>query len=202
MATENWPTIPKPQALQFYLSPSTQIFRSPLSGAVQTLELPGARWRAIITYNALSDANARILKAFLSKLSGSAGRFYCWDFGHENPAGIGTGTPLVDGASQTGKSLDTKGWTPSQTGILKAGDYFTVNGELKIMTADVDSDVSGDATLVFIPALRASPANEAALTVIKASCTMMLINDEQDTMLFRPGIYAEAITIDAVEMYV
>lgn len=52
--------------------------------------------------------------------------------------GIATGTPLVNGAGQettyaltkdTGtQSLVTKGWTNSITGILRAGDVFTIAG--------------------------------------------------------------------------
>lgn len=53
--------------------------------------------------------------------------------------GVATGTPLVNGASQnvtyanaTGsnwsQTLNTDGWTNSTTGILKAGDVFTIAG--------------------------------------------------------------------------
>src|SRR4051812_41289591 len=41
--------------------------------------------------------------------------------------GAGGGPPLVNGASQTGGSLITDGWTPSLT-VLKAGDIFTLAG--------------------------------------------------------------------------
>ena len=53
--------------------------------------------------------------------------------------GVATGTPLVNGASQNvtyadavgsnwSQTLDTNGWTNSTTGILKAGDVFTIAG--------------------------------------------------------------------------
>lgn len=52
--------------------------------------------------------------------------------------GVATGTPLVNGASQNvtyanaddvySQSLITDGWTNSTTGILKAGDVFTIAG--------------------------------------------------------------------------
>lgn len=53
--------------------------------------------------------------------------------------GVATGTPLVNGGSQDvtyanavgtnwSQTLNTDGWTASTTGILKAGDVFTIDG--------------------------------------------------------------------------
>ena len=53
--------------------------------------------------------------------------------------GVATGTPLVNGGSQAvtyanavgtnwSQTLNTDGWTASTTGILKAGDVFTIDG--------------------------------------------------------------------------
>jgi hypothetical protein len=84
-------------------------------------------------------------------------------FGHTN-RGDGGGTPLVAGASQTGASLNTDGW-PATTTVLRAGDFFSVNGELKMVIADCVSDASGNATVEFAPILRSAPADNAALTL-------------------------------------
>jgi hypothetical protein len=86
-------------------------------------------------------------------------------------------------------SLVTNGWSNSITGLLKAGDVitianvFSVNPETKqstgslqtfVVTADVNSDGSGNATLVISPAIIAGgafqnvttrPATTAAITV-------------------------------------
>jgi hypothetical protein len=115
--------------------------------------------------------------------------------------GVATGTPLVNGASQnttyaatkdTGtQTLDTDGWTNSTTGILKAGDVFTianvyaVNPVTKatlpflrqfVVKADANSGAStGPATLTIAPAIitsgafqtcSAAPADNAAITVV------------------------------------
>ena len=84
------------------------------------------------------------------------------------------GTPLVKGASQTGNSLITDGWTASTTGILKDGDVFTlaagiganvvesVNPESRVttgrlqqfvVTADCNSDSSGECVVPIKPAI-------------------------------------------------
>lgn len=159
------------------LKSNTHQFRSPFTGSVQTIEMAGSRWFATLTFNNLTAADRRTLTAFLTQLRGSSGRFYLYDHSHSTPSGVGTGSPLVNGASQTGNSLVTDGWTPSQTGILKAGDYFEVNDELKMVTADANSDGGGNATISFEPPLRASPANNAAITVTNPTAIMMLAND-------------------------
>lgn len=110
--------------------------------------------------------------------------------------GVATGTPLVNGATQTGASLVTDGWTSSTTGILKKGDVFTIAGVYRVhpeskastgvlqqfvVTADADSGAStGPATLSISPSIitsgatqnvSGSPADNAAITVAGTSST-------------------------------
>ena len=114
--------------------------------------------------------------------------------------GTATGTPLVNGASQNvtyaaskdtwTQSLITDGWTNSVTGILKAGDVFTIAGvyavnpvskattnrlQTFVVTADANSGAAtGPATLTISPPIitsgayqtvTAAPADNAAITV-------------------------------------
>jgi hypothetical protein len=173
---------------------NSQTFRSPLSGSVQTLELPGARWRVTLTFNNLKRAERAALKAFLAQLRGPAGRFTLHNFAEPTPQGAATGTPLVNGASQTGASLATDGWTPNITGILKAGDYFAVGGELKIITADASSNGSGQATLEFEPPLRASPADNASITTSQPTATFMLQDDDQARGAYKGAVGSYSFT--------
>ena len=115
--------------------------------------------------------------------------------------GVATGTPLVNGGSQgttwdatkdTGtQTLVTDGWTNSTTGILKAGDVFTIAGVFAVnpvtkatlpflrqfvVTADANSGAStGPATITISPPIitsgafktcSAAPADNAAITVV------------------------------------
>jgi hypothetical protein len=82
------------------------------------------------------------------------------------------GTPIVSGASQTGASLLTSGWTGAVATRLKRGDVFTIGsgvtgvyavnpknrestGELRqfVVTADAASDVSGIMTIPISPSI-------------------------------------------------
>lgn len=105
------------------------------------------------------------------------------------------GTPLVNGASQTGASLITDGWSNSITGVLKKGDIFTLAGvymvnpvtkqvypdlQQFVVTADANSNGSGQSTLGIYPSIitsgatqtvNASPADNAAITVLGTAST-------------------------------
>ena len=87
------------------------------------------------------------------------------------------GTPLANAATaQTGASIITDGWTASVTGLLKAGDVITFAGTYEInpqtyestgrlqqfvVTADVNSDGSGNATIPISPSI-----NDGNLTTV------------------------------------
>ena len=179
MPTLTMPSTPNFNSASFKLIGNTQTFTSPLDKTVQTLELTGARWAAIYTLPIMKRATGAPWTAFLTELLGPSGRFFAFDPVALIPRGSGGGdSPLVDGASQTGKSFTTKAWTATQTGLLVPGDYLEVNSELKMVTASVDSDGGGLATINFVPSLRASPADNAAITINNPKCIMRLDNDE------------------------
>lgn len=106
------------------------------------------------------------------------------------------GTPLVDGAAQTGNTLNTKGWSNSIAGILNVGDIFTIanvnainpqnrqsTGKLRqfVVTASANSTGAGKSALSIYPAINppgvnqtltafqtvdSAPIDGAALTVV------------------------------------
>ena len=82
--------------------------------------------------------------------------------------GAGGGTPLVNGAAQTGQSLITDGW-PNSTLVLRDGDPINITGLNLVFfaAADVNSNGSGQATIPLdIPILAGgSPADNAAIIV-------------------------------------
>jgi len=182
------PATPLFASARFSLSANTTVFTSPLSGVESVLERPGAKWAAEFTLPAMLRAQAAAWTAFFASLRGRRGTFYGYDPAATTPRGIATGTPLVKGASQTGNALATDGWTTSQTGILLAGDYIGVNSRLHMVVEAANSDGSGNATLAIEPALRESPADNAAITVSAPMVSMRLasaqVGWDVDTALF------------------
>ena len=185
-----------PNANNWGIQPNGQTMRSELNGAIQDAPLPGDIWVDTLTFTNKFDAEARILYAFLASLRGTAGRFYMSPHGYKM-AGVGGGTPLVNGANQIGSTLVTDGWPVSTNGVLAVGDYFQIGVELKLVTASVNSDSGGNATIQFTPPIRTSPADNASVITVKPSCIMKLQDNQQSRWPMQPGrIYALSIAVE------
>ncbi len=178
MTAIEMPSTPGFTTCRFGLETNTQTFTSPLTKATQRMLLGGARWMATYSLPPMNRDKAAVWKAFFDLLEGGVNTFNAFDPDCKTPRGAGGGTPLVNGGGQTGSSLITDGW-PANTTVLKAGDYFAVNGELKRVTSDATTNGSGQVTISFKPALRNSPADNAAITVERPTCTMVLADDMQ-----------------------
>ena len=70
----------------------------------------------------------------------------------------------VNGGSQSGTTLLCDGATASVNNYLRAGDYISFDGQLYMVVADANSDVSGQVTLSIAPPLRFSPVNNRIVT--------------------------------------
>lgn len=125
---------------------------------------PDMQVEIVDTLKGLFHDGSEVEKQFQSGMMGRGigAKWYECQNNYAHTVGALGGTPLVNGANQSGTSLVTDGWTASVTGVLKAGDIITcasskaVNpwtrkstGALRLMvvTADVDSDGSGNATI-------------------------------------------------------
>ncbi len=144
----------------------------------------GHRWMLSASWPALTRAQWAAFYGFAQAQRGQYGTFTYVLGGYlSSPQGAGTGTPLVKGASQSGRSVITDGWTALVTGILKAGDFIKFAGHAKVymLTADVDSDYTGSATLAIEPALFATPADNEAITVNNVPFTVAFGSDTRET---------------------
>ena len=196
MTTLAWPSLTiLPQRVDWNLVSITQLHESPLTGAVQTQELPGAYWQCVLDYSHARGDNARLLWAFVARMRGRAGRVAVPAFGKDRPAGVGGGTPLVVGGGQTGATLAIDGAPVSTTGWLKAGDLFGVGGYLYMLTADANTTAGGTVTLQFAPSLRVSPSDNAALTLVRPTTVMMFVADEQGTSYTPGGMQPFVLTL-------
>ena len=184
MALITLPSTPAFKATAFGIRANTQTFVSPLNRTVQTLELAGAAWHGSFTLPPMDVATVAAWRAAMAQLDGRANRFLARDPLNATPRGAANGSPQVDGAAQTGNTLNIDNWTIDIIGQLLAGDYLSfinANGrnELHIVTADADSDGSGLSAVAIEPPLRAAPADGTAITITNASCEMALVDDDQ-----------------------
>jgi hypothetical protein len=122
-------------------------------------------------------------------------------------------TPLVAGASQTGSSLVTDGWASGASSLAK-GDIFTVAGVLSVnpvsyastgalqqfvVTAAITDASTGGMTIAIAPSIvtsgqlqtvTASPADNAALTVVGSSAGALSATVTSQSLVYHPDAFA------------
>lgn len=196
MATLDWPADMIPSKATWGLQSNTETFASPLNRSVQTVERPGARWKVTLEFPPMEANQTARLQAFLASLGGMAGRFTLWPHGRP---GSSPYAPLVRELMTNFKVLPTYSW-PSSALVLRAGDYLEVGGELKIVTADVNSNASGQADVPIAPSFRKTPVINSVIALQKPRATMMLTNDEYSVAVL-PGRFSDAVVISAVEVF-
>jgi len=178
---------------------STTIAASPFTGKRQAGEQAFAAWAIQFTLPELDAPEAVDWRVFALELRGRYGTFKFNIPNYTAPtSGYGGAAGLVNGANQVGTALITDGWSNS-TLVLKKGDYFMVNNELKCMTADATTNGSGQATLNFEPALRYSPADNAALTITNPYCIVAPLSDDMGWDISPPELYK--FVFEGVEAY-
>jgi hypothetical protein len=150
--------------------------------AVRLLLTAGQMWQADITLPTMKRSDAEQWVSWLISLRGQLGTFLLGDFVGGTARGTPTGTPLVNGASQSGGELVIDGATPDVTGWLKAGDYIQLGSagtsRLHKVLQDVNSDGSGNVTLDIWPHLRSSPADNATVIISNPKGIFRLASNE------------------------
>ena len=136
-----------------------------------------------------SIAKDAIQKGYMGPLSDV--EFYKSAIVPTHTVGNYSGTPLSNNVTaQTGSSIVTDGWTASVTGLLKKYDVVTFAGVYEInpltyastgrlqtfvLTADVNSDSSGNATLLISPSI-----NDGTLTTTDVEGTTVSLSAYQN----------------------
>jgi len=114
-----------------------------------------------------------------------------------NPGLLGGGEINVDGAGQLGRSLNVKNADPNET-LFNPGEYFSLDGELKVVTQLCESDGNGNATILFEPSLRKSP-DDNLLIEIGAPFARFRIQPQSGWTLQPNRLHS--FTLEATESY-
>jgi hypothetical protein len=178
------------------------VSESPFTFSSQSYVWAGDRWMLTIEWGPLYlVADANDIEGFLLALNGREGSFLAGDL--TRPLALGTWvgqSPLVKGASQTGKTLLVDGLTPTTTTCLK-GDFFQLGSgatsRLHRLTQNSTANGAGEATLDFWPQLRASPADNAPLTLAAPKGLFMLAENISGWSLH--DTIDDGISIDCIE---
>ena len=183
---------------------ATALTQSPFTFKQQAQRSAGQRWEADISLPPMQRDTAEPWVAFLAKLRGPYGTFLMGDPNGATARGSASttpGTPVVNGAAQTGDTLSIDGLPALATGYLKAGDYIQIGGgsdaRLYKVLDDVDTSASGEADLTLWPDLRSSPADCAAVVVANAKGLFRLSTPASNWSISTGGFYS--IAFGAVE---
>ncbi len=206
MTILTFPTVRGSSMVEWGLVGNTQSHESPFDRSTQTLEMPGARWSASVTWNKLPFADHRTLSAFIASLRGRAGRFY---FGppqgwRRATASLNPATTAVLGAGQTGSELDGDGF-PIEEVVFEAGDWISVPGGsgrtyLHQVTSQVGSNGSGQVIIPITPPLHASPADGALIEFQAPTGVFMLADDQQGRFVYTGDDGRKSsVTIEIIE---
>ena len=161
---------PNPFRMDLTYSQLSIVTRSPYSGQILAIRNPGVGFFKIkLAFPKMLIAQAAEWITVFNSLHGSFGSLYLPMYGRETIRGTGLGTPVIDGANQTGTTLNLRGFTVSELGVLVAGDLFNIGSDLYEVQRDVDSSVEGKGEVEIWPSLRSAPADGAAIITSNVS---------------------------------
>ena len=189
-----------PNSMNINLVSNSKLFSSPFNNSVQTHAFTGSHWIMTLNFNSLDNINVReldILQTFIWSLDGVNGRFTMPIFGRRG--GPSRGTPTVEGNSQEGGLLLTKGWTPNSL-VLPKASYFQIGDEIKQVKEDVVSNSAGFATLTFHPWLRKSPTTGDAIITDRPQGIFRLTDNAQGDFSIVSSMQAE-VSISVTEAF-
>ena len=194
MTTYSYPTLSRaPDSMTVDFVSNTASYISPITGATQTIDRGGERLIIRVTYSHLKNADRGILMGFLAKLNGQQHRVNLPYHAINNRGAFG-GTPVVNGADQTGTSINIRGGSDGITNWIRAGDIFSFNGEMKICTADANTSSAspggGTATISFYPRIRTSPADATSIETTAPTGVFML-ESSRNSWSHRPGAFTD-----------
>lgn len=227
-----------PAALLTYLQSKQKALESsgPQDDKYSYLINPAASTVIVDALKGLFQSGDEISKQYKRGVMGQAagGEWMLSQNIYQSTSGQRGGTPLVNMASVPNgtASLITDAWTAAVANRLKVGDVFSIAGVNKcnpitkadtgilqqfVVTADVASDGSGNATIPFAPAIYsttslqnvfAAPADNAALSFVLGGASVgtsavtahnLLMHEQSFGLAFVPLEKPEGVHFSAVE---
>lgn len=192
-----FPTTPEPSDCTLTsLQPTYQTTSE--SGRRQARIAGGHLWRVKLNWSKSLRATFAPLFAFMARQRGKFESFTIVLPTHKTPLGVGTGSPVTLLPSSAGVStILTTGWTVSITGILKAGDVMKFDSHTKVymVTADANSDASGNSALVITPPLIEDVAGSVGITVNDVPFTVASAEDLVEWKASAPHLVSYSLNL-------
>ncbi len=142
-----------PTDSNFLLSRTERINKSKFTEAAQVISSPTGLWEVSLTFKNIPYLEYQALIGTLVSMRGTLGQFMLFDWSAPAANGAG-GTYGIVNLSNAAPGLVEIDTALASTKIASAGDYVGIDGELKALVADVVTDSSGVATVIFEPFMR------------------------------------------------
>lgn len=147
--------------LDFIRGSAVSRSRSPYTFRSQVSAHAGKQWIASVSVLPMPEADLRAFDAFFSNLNGPENTFLLGP--QRTRGGTGGGSILVNGATETGSTINVDGMTLSESGVLLAGDFCSIENRLYGVKSQLDADGSGEGVLSLWPNVRVAPADNATV---------------------------------------
>ncbi len=185
MSVQNQPPV-TPSEMQLFPMSNTAINESPTNKSTETLEMAGARWEGFIQFNNINEKEEKLLQAWLAGLRGAAGRFKMPHYKYLSPEGEISGAPVIGANNQHGGKLALSN-VPVNKKIFVAGDFVTINNELKVVREDCHSNGLGKAELKVEPPMRQVVNQGEVVGYQNPFAIFRLKDDKQGKITLRKG---------------
>jgi hypothetical protein len=157
-----------PASMEFTAEDIVAVSVSPFTGQQQVQDWQASFLEASVSMPPLTHVQAQQWIAFLLSLRGQANVFQLGDPLAVSPQGSGAGAPLVDGAGQTGYTINLRGFTPSAANVLLPGDWIQIGYRIYRTLVAVSADANGKVALSIWPQIR-EPPPDAAVVVLNGT---------------------------------
>ena len=179
---------------EFGLRRSVGITVSPFSGHQQVYKNSLALWYAVFSLPPMNRASAGQWQVFFAELNGRYGTFLAGDQAAKTIMGTAATNVLVNGAHAVGaNTIAMDGFAVSTNNVFKKGDYIqfgsAATSKLHIVTADINSNGSGQADVQIEPILKTALTDNAVVVYSSAKAVFKLDTNDVTWAANNNGIY-------------
>lgn len=184
---------------QFGLERQDEVLQS-FSGREVAVQQRSAFWTFTIPIVPRSNSEAKAWRASMVELANMVNSFEATPPGYKGSAySRAGGSPIaVASAGQLGREMAYNGADAGAI-VFQPGDYFSVNGELKIVTAQSTADGSGAGVVEFEPAFRNPPPSGDPIEIAQPVASFRLVGPIGGWQLSPNRLHS--FTLNAVETY-
>lgn len=181
MSTYTWPAAQefRPDAFTWGVRDNARSFVSELSGAMQTMSLPGTRWACMLTFPNHTLQQRPALEGFLARIR-KEHRILMPRLDRPRPLGTIalTGVTLAASAAQFAGQLQLTGCGANAT--LLAGSMLGLPGQLLMVAESATANGSGAMTVQLTHRLRAAHAASTPVVLNSPTALWTLANANMD----------------------